>query len=211
MAVTEYTTQSTVSLNGYSDYNSALPFFFFYFFNANIYILLCLEHNRESLTLLKIYGGIKMISTRYIAIILCILLLISGIHISKDLFSILFALTSIFLLLVYRRIAYEIGFTKSVINAALDNIDIDGKEHIFDLQGFNSSRTQIILSRIIFANAILMIAVAFLNVYFINIEMLTTYALGIIIPPYGLWIYLLVVANNIGQIEIGTTTIKIIR
>lgn len=122
-----------------------------------------------------------------------------------------FALTSIFLLIVYHKLAFKLGFTKDILSrVTLNEREIDGKEHVFNLHGFNAYRISDNITKILGIQLIIFVAIIILNVFLLNIKYLVTIMCGVLFPLFVLWIYLLAIAEEIKAMKVGTTTIEVI-
>lgn len=151
-----------------------------------------------------------MVSTRYILIVISIILLGASTYF-KSLMELSFALSSLFILVFYEKFAFRLGFTKDILSrVTLSDIDIDGKEHIFNLQGFNAGKVSDSITKIFGIQFVIFIAIFIFNVFLLDIEPLGTIICGLLIPLFCLWVYLMLIAESIKEMKIGTTTIKVI-
>lgn len=152
-----------------------------------------------------------MISKRNMLVIVCLALLVFGLY-TKNGGVVGFTVVSLGLLtFLYERVAIGHGFTKNILSSVtLSGFEIDGKKHILNLNGFDAEKVVFSLGKTMLVPALICAVLIIFNDYLMNIHSLVNIVIGVIFPLILYLGYLMLIAENIRAMEIGTTTIKII-
>lgn len=147
---------------------------------------------------------------RYILIAFFFGVLIGGIY-YMDYVLLPIAISSLFVLIFFKKIALKIGFTKGIL--AYNGVELDGEKHTIDLQGYNSDKALNNNNKVMLVVTIPAIVITLLSdVFGISeiTDIIPTITISALFPFLFLWIYLITKDLSNDKIKSGITTIEVI-